>query len=149
MSKQKTTKGTTKAAETMTAAEKSKKERAKRVEFTKVCDKDMLNEEGKLTAVPENHDAKKHLPLRKSDFAEETLFFDFRANELEVRGNATLALAKKMREQSATFKKFGDPKKRAQVKRAQRMVEQLAKLKEQLSAEGVDVDAILEDASEA
>jgi hypothetical protein len=146
----KITKGSTKAATPkITAAEKSKAERAKRVEYTKLCDADQLNEDGVLTAIPGDWDAKKHLPLRKGDFADEAMFLDFRADDMETRGKALLTSAKLIRETAVTHRKFGDPKKRAQVKRAQRMVEQLAKLKEQLKAEGVDVDEILKDASEA
>lgn len=105
----------------------------------------------KLTAVPTGFDQTKHLPLTKDNFADEGVFLQWRAAFFEERGHRLLRLAEKIRRDAATVAKYGTPEKRKQIKRAQKLADQLAELRKTLAAEGIDLsdlDVSAQDGSE-
>lgn len=87
-------------------------------------------------AVPEGFDFDKHKPLKKRDFKEEYLYYEFRAEDLERK-------AAKLREQAEESKKLGSGKARQKAKRLVKLKSQIAKLTESLKESGVDVESIL------
>lgn len=89
-----------------------------------------------FTAVPEDYDARRHLPIKRSDFADEALFFEWRANLARV---AAVRFDKLAAEARAT----GGTKDRAAAKRLVKMSTRMAELIAKLRANGTDVDAIL------
>ena len=122
---------------------KEKKAKVKRTDFLKNANKDELDGNGKLKVVPAEWDGVLHNGLRKADFAEEFTFKTWKADQLESKIQKDQAKLLGLREEAETIKKFGDPKKRSQMKRAMRLTDQLSKLREQLMADGIDVDSLL------
>jgi hypothetical protein len=117
----------------------STNEKIVRVEYVKAAPADIVNADGRLTAVPEDFDNKLHLSPKKGDFASEDLYSEFKASEYERRGNEMLETAKKLREQAAEIRTFGDPATRAKVKKLQRLRDAQAELEAALLAEGIEL----------
>lgn len=98
----------------------------------------LLDASGKLTGTPVKWDPRLHLPLAKEAFASPAEFYEFKAWQSEESAKRSLERATKLRQDADNFRRFGDPEKRAKVKRAQRLKEQLAALEKQLREEGIE-----------
>ena len=92
-------------------------------------------------AVPEDFDFATCKSLKKKDFKEDYLYFEFRAEECDFRAAA-------FREEAAEVKKLGSAKDRGRAKRLIKMTEKMGELKKQLKNQGIDVDKLLADAVE-
>lgn len=117
--------------------EKAKKEKIKRVAYPLPADP--KSEDGgtlKLTEIPADWDPKLHKPLTKKDFAEDHLFFELKARQAE-------AAAAKFRKMGEDSKKVGNVADRAKAKKLQSMQKRMEELKAQLTAQGIDVNALL------
>ena len=90
-------------------------------------------------AVPEGFDFGEFKPLKKRDFKEEYLFYEYRAAEAEIK-------AAKFKELAEESKKLGSGKQRQATRRLLKLREQIAALSEHLGAQGVDVEALLSEA---
>lgn len=120
-------------------------ELAKLLPFRSTVGAEHLNSEGLLTTpdvLPLGYDEKKHKPLEKSDFASPTVWATYRARELRAKAARMIAAADRLEAEAATEAQFGDPAKRQQVKRLQKLLGAVGELTEILKGEGVDVDAI-------
>ena len=89
-----------------------------------------------LTVVPENWDPKVHKGILRKHFAEDDVFFDWRASRLEKQ-------AASYRQQAEESRKLGSMKGRVKAKKLLSMQKRIADLKASLAAEGVDVAALL------
>lgn len=89
-----------------------------------------------LKEVPKDWDPQKHKGLRRKDFADDALFFDWRADRLELQ-------AKGYRQQAEEFRKLGSVKDRARAKKLLSMQKRIEDLKQQLAGEGVNVNELL------
>lgn len=85
---------------------------------------------------PEGFDPKVHKSLKKKDFAADHLFFLFRADELDSKAAA-------FRKQAVEAEKLGSSKDRGRMKRLVKLQDKVAELKQQLEAQGVDVEELL------
>jgi hypothetical protein len=90
----------------------------------------------KITAVPADYDPKKHIPLRKADFAEEYQFLEYQADEYEKR-------AKKLREEAAEIKQLGSKEDRDNMRRLKAMQEKMQDTLAALAASGVDTSKVI------
>lgn len=101
-----------------------------------------VNADNKLIRAPTAFDAKKHKTVKKSDFANEAVFMEFRADAVEERGRALLSRADEMRDAAKEMARFGsDPAKAAAAKKLAKLKAQQAELEALLAAEGVDLNA--------
>jgi len=125
------------------------KERASRpplVNFLTIVPAQSLNADGRLTSAdvasigynPEVHDE-----LSRESFANESLWLAYRASRLRARAQEMLAKADQLDLEAKNSVAFGDPAKRAQVKRIQKLAGALAELRATLEREGIDVSALL------
>jgi hypothetical protein len=114
------------------AAPGTKDEKAakvKKVAFTPIPD-------GGFKEMPAAFDPKLHTPLKRKDFADESLWFEMKATEHEAKAAA-------YKKQAADYRKLGSVADRAKAKRLIQMQSKMAELTEQLKSQGVDVDEIL------
>lgn len=109
------------------AAAKPKKEKVVKIAYP---------HEQPLTEYPADFNPKLHLPLKKKDFADSTLYYTKLADVYEAR-------AKALREKAAEEGKLGSVKDKALAKRLIAMTKRMAEMKAAMSAEGIDVDDIL------
>jgi len=105
-----------------------KKKKSKRTVF--------VHTEPLEVAVPEKFDFAKNKPLKKTDFKNEDLFFEYKAAECDAKAIVFRAKAEES-------KKLGSTKDRAKAKRLLKMQEKMAELREQLEADGVNVEELL------
>lgn len=96
----------------------------------------MVQQRGKLTAIPEDFNPTLHAKLKATDFVDESVFLDFRATSLE-------SLASKMRARADQLRKLGSVEDRARANKLLKMRENMNKLAEQLKSQGIDVEAML------
>lgn len=89
-----------------------------------------------LETWPADFDAKKHKPLRRSDFKNESVFLRQRADQLEAK-------AKELRAQADVVEKAGSTADVAKAKRISALTKKVEELKLQLKASGIDVEAML------
>lgn len=108
-------------------AKKEKKQKVERVEYPVP--------EGKLERVPEDFDPKKHKPLKRKDFKDEAVFLEIRADQME-------AAAKRLREEAKAVR-AGGGKDKGKAKKLIAMQKRMAELQAQLTADGVDVEALM------
>lgn len=125
-------------------APKAKAEKGEKGKRTKPAPKETYvgatprNEEGLLTGVPTDFDAKKHAKLKKKDFADESHFWEMRAAQLQKMADKAKQMVTECKSTSGLS---GEKKKgaKALVKRLVRL-EELAR---DLDADDVDVDKLL------
>lgn len=110
-----------------------------RVAYISVAPKEILNEQGQLTAVPTDYKENKHLAPKRGEFAGEDLFLEWRAITFEVRAAHLSEQASKFRKQAEDIRQYGDPAQRAKVRRFQRLEEQIIGLRAELSEQGIEV----------
>lgn len=89
----------------------------------------------KLTAIPSDFDAKKHLPLTAKDFSDKAVYYDMRAAHLS-------AAAEKMTKLAAQERAMGSAGERAEKKRLLSLTEKVATIKSNLMAGGMTEEAI-------
>lgn len=82
---------------------------------------------GKLAALPTDWDSKKHLPLGKSDFADEAVFFDWKAEQAQRQANRFAKLARECRE-------GGTEEQRKAKKKFAKMRDQMEAMQQELIA---------------
>lgn len=112
------------------SAKKADKKKAGRVTHP------ALAGDAKLDAVPDDFDPAAHKPLKKSDFADETVFMLFQADQLEARAAA-------LREDVVRIRELGGAKELRQAKKISAMLGKVDELKAQLAEDGVDVAKLL------
>jgi len=99
----------------------------------------------KLDAVPTDFDPKLHKPLGKADFADESLFYELKAVQLDKQAAA-------LRSKAADIKALGSVKDRQAAKKLLSLQKRMKELVESLKASGVDtsvVDAMVKKQLEA
>lgn len=101
--------------------------------------KPLLDEEGRLKAVPTDYDYDKHATLKKGDFAQAHLFLDWKATAIERHAAELVKRAQEMRTESDNARKFGDPALRSKAKKVEKMKAKLAELMAELEKQGVSV----------
>lgn len=92
--------------------------------------------EGGLEKMPDDFDPKLHKPIKRTDFKDETVWFELKAVEHDKK-------AVSYRAQAKMYSKLGSIKDRAKAKRLIQMQGRIAELKDELEKQGIDVDAIL------
>lgn len=101
----------------------------------------LTNEAGevlKLEAVPSDFNHKAHIPLKKKDFKDESLFLEHNANMFELR-------AKSLRNQAEKLRKLGNSASSGKLKTLLKMQDRMAEIIASLKAEGLDIDTMLAD----
>jgi len=88
--------------------------------------------------VPEGFVFGKFAGLKKVDFAQEWFYLEHKAAECDAKAAA-------LRTKAEESKKLGNSAQRGKTKRLMKLKEQLAVLTEQLSGQGIDVEALLAD----
>ncbi len=111
-----------------TKDEKGKKEKKVRAQYA--------IPEGGLTAWPADFDSKLNKPLKRKDFADESLFLLSKADEYDRR-------AKALRQEAEESKKLGSIKDRAKAKQLLKMQKRMKEMTDAMAAEGIDVAALL------
>ena len=91
---------------------------------------------------PADYDFAKMKPLGKKDFESDHTFFSYKAADADFRADFYRARAEEA-------KVLGSSKERAKAKRLVKMQEKIAELRAQLEDQGVDVDALLDNAAAA
>ena len=89
-----------------------------------------------LESIPEDFDHSLHLPLKRTDFKAEHIWFEMRADELERK-------AAQFRRQAELSRKLGNKEDRAKAKRLAKINDQLAQLRAELEAAGHNPDDLL------
>lgn len=97
---------------------------------------------GKLMEIPSTWNPKEFKPLSRKEFASDDVFLDFRAQDLELKIERVVKLAKDLRVRASNLRKFGDEKTRKKAAKLQRMREQMAALEKELESEGVTAEDI-------
>jgi hypothetical protein len=112
-----------------------------------------LNKDGKLIALPlmvkdgdkvvyQGWDAKVNKGLAKKDFGDEPTYLNYKALVLEGRAQRMLTAVASLRDKATRLGKFGDAATRRKVKKIERMQETLAKLKSELTADGINIEEL-------
>lgn len=117
--------------------EKAKKE-SKRKQHPLVGSKD--DNVYPFAEMPDDFDFVKMKSLNKKDFESDHQFFIYKAADADYR-------AEDYRERAEEAKTLGSSKERAKAKRLVKMQEKIAELRAQLEEDGVNVDALLENAA--
>lgn len=111
-----------------------KKAKVQRKEYPGLFDADGAPQ--KLTAVPTDFDSKLHKPLKRTDFADESMYLEMKADEFAAK-------ADKLRKEAQTIRELGSSADRKNAKKLIAMQEKMAELMESLKAQGIDPEAIL------
>lgn len=91
-------------------------------------------------AIPEGFDFGTYKPLKKRNFKQEYLWYLHKAAEMKFK-------AEQYEKKAEEIKKLGSPAERAKKKQIIRLQSKMAELKEQLSSQGIDVEALLAEAN--
>ncbi len=89
-----------------------------------------------LVELPKDYDSNKHTPLKKGDFEKEEFYYEMRAVVYDKYASG-------MRRKAEEAKRMGSMTDRTKAKRLLRIQSQMATLREQLEADGVNVDELL------
>lgn len=98
--------------------------------------KTRLEPTARLKDIPADYDPKKHKPLQRRHFEDESLWWELRARHYD-------SLAVKCRQEAVTAKTTGSAADRVKARRLAQMAKKLEELKSSLSGQGVDVEAII------
>jgi len=112
-----------------------------------------VNSDGLLIAIPKaikdgekvvyaGYDVRKHLPLKKSDFASLGTYMRYQGFVARYKADVLIKIATEKETKANHIEKFGDEQTRRKVQKVARMREQLEALQKQLEAEGVDISGI-------
>lgn len=95
-----------------------------------------LGELDKLEAIPADYDFEAHAPIKSKTFKDKALYFDYKAMELDLK-------AKRMRHSAEMERQFGNKSERQLATRLQKMAAKMTEITAALTAQGIDVGAIL------
>ena len=114
--------------------------RPTRVDFVASVEaKELLDEKGRLKGSPLGRfDDKRHLLPSKNDFASESIYLGWRADQLEERATDMAKQATELRSEAERCKNAPNPEVRAVQKKLQRLKDMQAQLEEQLKKEGIN-----------
>lgn len=90
----------------------------------------------KLKEIPADLNVKRHKPLMRKNFEDESMFFELKAREFDAK-------AADFRKQAVEYKALGGAAKSGAAKRLLAMQKRIDELKKQLTDQGLDVGAIL------
>lgn len=127
------------STETVEKPEKVKKERKVRPDFE--VPQECVNEEGKLTALPDTFSAEavgKFRSWKRSEFADKATFLEYRAVLMEARIARMTKLADRLRADAAA-ERAGGGESAKKARKLQRLREAAAALEAELAAEGIHV----------
>lgn len=93
-------------------------------------------EDVKLTEIPNDWDAKLHQNFKGSDFIDETVFLEWKAQQYDVK-------AVDLRKQIDAIRSLGSVADRKNARRLMALTSRIAELQSQLEANGTDVGALL------
>lgn len=136
-------------AERKAAKQAEKAARPAPTPFRTTISAEHLNGDGLLTVANVydfGYNDEKHEELAREDFASESLWLTFRASRLRLKAQALLAKADQLESEAKSAASFGDPTKRAAVKRIAKLGAAFAELRKTLESEGVDLSEILKSA---
>lgn len=105
-------------------------------------DESNFTAEGKILGVGKDYNPKIHKAPKRSSFADETTYYEWRAQELEEEASKLASKATKYRETAVTLREIGDPEQRRKVRMAQSKVEAARKWLETLKDEGIDASIL-------
>ena len=105
-------------------------------------DADVNPETGKKPVLYHGWNHRKHNPLKKGDFEDESEFVNYQAFTFRIKAAVFMEKAKVAEKRAARLKKFGSNKQRKDVSRALKMQEQLAKYIKSLEDQGIDISAL-------
>lgn len=132
------------------AAKRAEREAARQanppVSFRTTVSADQLDGDGRLKSANVfelGYDEEKHSELSREDFASEALWLNFRALRLRNRAASLIKKAESLEAEAQAEAQFGDPTKRAAIKKIQKMGAAFAELKSVLEKEGVDLSTVL------
>lgn len=94
-------------------------------------------EEVKLSDWPGDFDPKKHKPLKRSNFADETVFMLHQADQMESK-------AKLLRAEVEQIRALGSARDVKAAKKISAMLTKVDELKAQLAEDGVDIQKLLD-----
>lgn len=117
--------------------EPPKKETNKPLEFA-------VPEGGFDVAALEGYEFGTHQMLKKEDFQEEYLYFQFRAAGFRDRAEVLVNCARKWENKAEDAQRFGGGEERKQVKQLRSLRAKEEKLRNELEGKGIDVDAALD-----
>ncbi|PHR92017.1 MAG: hypothetical protein COA69_09635 [Robiginitomaculum sp.] len=100
--------------------------------------------DGKLQGVPTNFVSRNFKPLKATDFADRTIFMDFKAWLLEESIKGTVEKAAALRKQAKKLRAMGDDATRKKASKLMKQRESLAALEAELKGDGFDF-SVLED----
>lgn len=131
---------------------KSKKEKVAKTQFIKTPEaKSVLNKDGLISSVSGiKWDRKVHKGLRKTDFADQAVYMEWQASQLDLRAASITAQATKLRKEAELARTVGTPEQRKKVAKLLKMKEAQAALRAELAKDGVDLSGLdsLEEAAE-
>lgn len=104
----------------------------------------MLDESGRLVAVPTDFHPDFHQPLQAKDFASKPLYMRWRAVQLEGKAEVLRAEAVKMRVDADKLEQQGGKETSTKLRKLDKMREEMKRLTDELKSKGVDVSAILD-----
>lgn len=163
MSGTKTTKVSANGDKPTDKGKKDKKEKKVRIDFpiadAMYRDKEgnvvtAVNGDGLLVAVPvplkdgtgkiiyAGHNSRKHLPLKKSNFASIAGYIRYQAVIARAKAVTLIKSAEEKEAKASRIEKFGDESTRKKAQKVARMREQLKVLEAGLVEEGVDIDKL-------
>lgn len=88
------------------------------------------------------YDPRKHLPLKKSNFASMATYLQYQGYVARFRAARLIKIAEDKETKASRLLKFGDEQTRKKAAKIAKMRDQLAALEKQLTAEGIDVKDI-------
>jgi len=95
-----------------------------------------LSKEPYDAAIPKGFNFDTFKALKKKNFKDEALYYEHRAFEMKFK-------AEKFEAQAEEIRKLGSPSERRKKKQIIKLQSKMDELKEQLSAQGIDVEALL------
>lgn len=98
----------------------------------------IVDDDGRYTGIPVNWTSK-FQRLTKKSFADEATFIEFQAHQMTQRIEDMTERRDELLAEAELSRKLGNSEVRKSAKRAERLRRQLAKLEEELAAEGIEI----------
>jgi hypothetical protein len=95
-----------------------------------------LDEDDRLTQAPLNWDRKSHKGLKRSQFADEASFNEFKAIQIDQQIALMKLQADKYRDDARTARQYGDPEKRKALGKIEKIAKQYLELQASLQGDG-------------
>lgn len=118
------------------AVGKPKEEKPKPLDFA-------VPEGGFDVAMPEGYEFGTYRMLKKEEFAEEAVYFEFRAAGFRIRAEDFEQRAIKFDRKADDARRFGSDEDRKQVVQLRKLQAKGQAIREELAAKGIDADAVL------